>query len=418
MVNFSSFTAAVAAASFLSAVVAHPGEHHEHAQVKREVEIRDNLASKAARSLGKCAGTVKARALEQRAIARRAATAERLRAARGIAAPNRPYIHRRDLATLEEFETVNHNMTGLVSSSDPSTLFSANTSCILTPEVTIGPYYVLGELVRQNVTEGQPGVPVHLEMQFIDTNTCEPVPSLLIDIWAANSTGVYSGIDTSEGQGGLNSTYMRGLQSTGTDGVAEFDTIFPSHYEGRAIHQHVVVHTNTTLLSNGSYAGGTVAHIGQLFFDESLRSAVEATYPYNTNTQSVTSNDDDMWAPGQADNDYDPFPEFVYLSEDITDGLLMWISIGIDATANRSANVSYAAYLAADGGHDNPNASQFGGGGAGGNGTFNGTMPNGTVPSGGVPSSAAVPQASSAAAAKRSAYTLRKLFSGAARRVF
>lgn len=91
MVNFSSFTAAVAAASFLSAVVAHPGEHHEHAQVKREVEIRDNLASKAARSLGKCAGTVKARALEQRAIARRAATAERLRAARGIAAPNRKH---------------------------------------------------------------------------------------------------------------------------------------------------------------------------------------------------------------------------------------------------------------------------------------------------------------------------------------
>jgi len=57
------------------------------------------------------------------------------------------------------------------------------------------------------------------------------------------------------------------------------------------------VHTNTTLLLNGSYAGGTVAHIGQLFFDESLQSAVEATYPYNTNTQLVTSNDDDMWAP-------------------------------------------------------------------------------------------------------------------------
>jgi len=94
-----------------------------------------------------------------------------------------PYIHRRNLAALEEFETVNHNMAGSISSSDPSVLFSANTSCILFPEVTIGPYYVLGELVRQNVTEGQP---VHLEMQFIDINTCEPVPSLLIDIWAVS----------------------------------------------------------------------------------------------------------------------------------------------------------------------------------------------------------------------------------------
>lgn len=97
-------------------------------------------------------------------------------------------------------------MTGSIRSSDLSVLFSTNTSCILTPEVTIGPYYVLSELVRQNITEGQPGVPVHLEMQFIDINTCEPVPSLFIDIWAANSTGRYSGIDTSMGQGGLNST--------------------------------------------------------------------------------------------------------------------------------------------------------------------------------------------------------------------
>ena len=111
---------------------------------------------------------------------------------------------------------------------------------------------------------------------------------------------------------------MRGLQPASSDGVAKFDTIFLSHYKGRAIHQHIVMHTNTTLLSDDSYAGGTVNHIGQLFFDESPRSAVEATYPYNTNTQSVISNDDDMWAPDQTDNDYDPLPEPVHLSESIT----------------------------------------------------------------------------------------------------
>ena len=38
------------------------------------------------------------------------------------------------------------------------------------------------------------------------------------------------------GQGGLNSTCMRGLQPTSSNSVAEFDTIFPGHYEGRAIH--------------------------------------------------------------------------------------------------------------------------------------------------------------------------------------
>ncbi|KAF2759166.1 aromatic compound dioxygenase, partial [Pseudovirgaria hyperparasitica] len=332
---------------------AHPGEVHDHAQVKREIQVRDHLASKAARSLGNCAGTIKARALEQRAITRRAATAERLRKARGITMS--PYLHRRDLAALQKFETVNHNYTGTVNPHDPSAIFSANTSCVLTPENTIGPYYVIGELLRENVAEDQAGVPMHLEMQFIDTNTCEPVPRLLIDIWSCNATGTYSGIDVASGQAGLNTTFLRGLQQSDSDGVVQFDTIFPGHYDGRAIHEHVVVHTNAQTLRNGSWIGGTYAHIGQLFFDESLRSAVEATYPYNTNTQAIVSNDDDMWAPTQADNNYDPFPEFVYLSDDITDGLLAWISIGIDTTANHTADASYAAYYDATGGHNNAN---------------------------------------------------------------
>jgi hypothetical protein len=41
------------------------------------------------------------------------------------------------------------------------------------------------------------------------------------------------------GQGGLNSTYMRGLQPTSNDDVAEFDTIFLGHYEERATNQHL-----------------------------------------------------------------------------------------------------------------------------------------------------------------------------------
>lgn len=53
-----------------------------------------------------------------------------------------PQKYRRDLATLEEFETVNHNMTGVYDYSintPESVIFGANTSCILAPEVTDGP---------------------------------------------------------------------------------------------------------------------------------------------------------------------------------------------------------------------------------------------------------------------------------------
>lgn len=161
------------------------------------------------------------------------------------------FLHRRNLTNLEQFETANHNMTGSVTDYSIDSLFGAEAKCALTPEDTIGPYYVTGEYFRSNVTEGQAGVPLHLEMQFVDINTCEPVPNILADIWAANATGVYSGV-SSTGEGGLNTTFLRGVQLSDQEGVAYFDTLFPGHYSGRATHQHVVAHQDVTVLTNGS----------------------------------------------------------------------------------------------------------------------------------------------------------------------
>jgi hypothetical protein len=97
---------------------------------------------------------------------------------------------------------------------------------------------------------------------------------------------------------GWNSTYLRDIQPTDKDGVVFFDTIFPGHYSGRATHTHLLIRSNATLLPNGTLLvnSGSITHNGQLFFHEELRSAVEATYPYKTDTIAVTSNADDQWA--------------------------------------------------------------------------------------------------------------------------
>ena len=50
------------------------------------------------------------------------------------------------------------NNTGYTVNTAEDDIFSANTSCVLTPEEVVGPYYVSGELVRSNVTEDQVGV--------------------------------------------------------------------------------------------------------------------------------------------------------------------------------------------------------------------------------------------------------------------
>ncbi|OGE51037.1 hypothetical protein PENARI_c015G00385 [Penicillium arizonense] len=372
---------AVAAACLAAPAIAHPGEKHDPHHVKREVHARDAMAAHAKRSLGACESTLHARELNKRSIARRSHTVQNLRKKRGITAT--PQKWRRNLAALEKWEAIDHNRTGILDYSPAtpeSMVFAANTSCILSPTVTDGPYYVWGEVVRQNVKEDlySDGVDVFLEVQYIDINTCRPVQGALVDIWQANATGVYSGISESGNYAadGWDSTYLRGIQQTDRDGVATFESIFPGHYEGRATHTHLLTHLNATLLPNKTLEVGTgsVAHIGQLFWNEVLRSAVEDTYPYNTNTQSITTNAEDMWSIEQADSAYDPFPEYIYLGDDLDDGLFAWIQIGINATDDYTDNSYYsiAAYHDANGGHENSDSSF--GGGSGGGGAPSGSM--------------------------------------------
>ncbi|KAL1847835.1 hypothetical protein VTK73DRAFT_10256 [Phialemonium thermophilum] len=367
---------------------AHPGESHSPGVLRREIVARDHAADRASRSLGQCAGSAAARALRERAVRRRAKKVQELREKRNIQAPAHKW--RRDLAALEAWEQVPHNRTGSASYdmfTALETVFDANASCILAPEVTDGPYYVVGEYLRSNVKEPRycDGVDLFLEVQYVDVATCAPVPAVAVDIWNCNATGVYSGISTAGNYaaGGYNSTYLRGVQLTDHDGVVQFETIFPGHYQGRATHTHLLAHLNATVAPNGTVAvaRAPVTHIGQLFYPEDLRAAVERVYPYTTNTQPVTSNDDDMWSIVQASSSYDPFPQFVYLGDDVRDGLFAWIQIGVNTSADYSSDDYYAvaAYLDADGGHANADA--FPGGGGGGVGGGNGTGPSGPGPS-------------------------------------
>lgn len=113
-----------------------------------------------------------------------------------------------------------------------------NGSCVLVPETTEGPYYVAGEYIRKNLTESQAGIPLTIEMQVIDTNTCEPVPQVYLDFWHCNATGVYSGVEASGNGNGvsdtsnLNATFLRGIAETDPEGVATFESIVPGHYTG------------------------------------------------------------------------------------------------------------------------------------------------------------------------------------------
>lgn len=105
---------------------------------------------------------------------------------------------------------------------------------------------------------------------------------------------------------------------------------------------------------------------------------MQATAPYNTNTEAVTANADDTILAEEA-ADMDPFVEYVQLSDGIADGVMAWISIGIDPSA--SHEITSAATIYKDGGVANAD----GGMGMGGPGGADGTMPSGGTPPDGAP---------------------------------
>jgi protocatechuate 3,4-dioxygenase beta subunit len=245
------------------------------------------------------------------------------------------------------------------------------------------------------VRESQEGVDLVLDTQVIDVDTCEPVPNVHIEIWHCNSTGVYSGIvasgngDSSDASN-INATFLRGVQETDSDGVAQFETLFPGHYTGRATHIHVMVHVNGTVLSNGTWSGAVAAHVGQMFFDQDLIFQVEAVTPYSTNTQTLTTNADDSIMSSESENNVDPVMEYTLLGDSVEDGLFAWLAFGMNTTY--ADYITPAATLYASGGVEN---SKGAGGGPGGNNT--GPGGNSTASGGASFSGCAMPATSTAA---------------------
>jgi len=162
--------------------------------------------------------------------------------------------------------------------SGPAGVSTGAVTCVLTPEMTEGPYYVPNEKVRRNITEGKPGVALELRLTVVNASTCKPIRNAVVDIWHADAGGVYSGAIA--GNAGTN--FLRGVQRTDKNGLALFKTIYPGWYQGRATHIHVKV-----------YLSGNVVHTGQFFFNESVSNAVYKRTPYSSHGLADTPNASD-----------------------------------------------------------------------------------------------------------------------------
>ena len=160
--------------------------------------------------------------------------------------------------------------------------------CVLSPEVTEGPYYIANHLTPRSITDHQPGLPLALYIRVVDASSCKPIEHADVEIWHADAAGVYSGYSANvppSGQPGGRAApnnrkrFLRGHQRSDSDGRVLFDTIYPGWYSGRTPHIHIKVHV-----------GGSVVHTGQLFFSDRTSDAVYGTPHYRTRGRPDTTN--------------------------------------------------------------------------------------------------------------------------------
>lgn len=152
-----------------------------------------------------------------------------------------------------------------------TTASTAIPMCVVRPELTEGPYFVDEMLnrsdIREDTSDGSIVQGALLNLAFnvtqIGESGCIPLANAQVDIWHCDADGVYSDVQNAVGK-----TFLRGYQVTDANGLAQFVTIYPGWYPGRAVHIHFKIR-----IENYEFTS-------QLFFDDAFTDQVYLQEPY------------------------------------------------------------------------------------------------------------------------------------------
>jgi len=229
----------------------------------------------------------------------------------------------------------------------PAGLMPGADVCVITPEVTEGPYYFDPALERADITEGRPGVTTTIRLQVVDA-ACAPMANARVDIWHCDATGLYSGYAGQGNDGSADTTgetFMRGTLLTDASGIAAFQTVYPGWYRGRTTHVHFKVFLDETNILTG-----------QIFFPDALSEFIYLNIaPYSergAERDTLNSNDNIAAQATRA--------SFAYVKE-LADEYLVAMIIGVDPAAS-----SMGTSMPGGGGNRPPAGGPPPGGGMGG----------------------------------------------------
>lgn len=308
-------------------------------------------------------------ALSHKEITRRAGLSKRCEASAAVMNMKRWENNTRSIASRSTTSVV-------INTEAPYYDVLQNDTCILVPDTTAGTFiWPSSQTLRQDMSEGQPGIPLYLDIGVLDITTCEPLENALVDLWHSNATGQYSSFEGYESDTAViealnrhnltkespelgstlptgNSTFLRGMWPTDDNGVMEMKTIFPGFYAGRTIHIHVQVHTNWFVRHNGTIVSQNSVSVGEVFFAEEITQQIMSLPPYNARDFDRITNSagmlpvvdtrgrreaniltDGIFANASASvAGWDPVMKVVPLDdEDITQGMVAYMTLGVDS---------------------------------------------------------------------------------------
>jgi protocatechuate 3,4-dioxygenase beta subunit len=181
-------------------------------------------------------------------------------------------------------------------SSGAARVAAAPQTCVMRPAQTEGPFFVDGELqradIRADTRDGsvKAGVPLRLRFQVSQAGSaaCIPLAGVQVHVWHSDAAGNYS--DPGERRASAASQqFLRGFQLTDATGGAEFLTIYPGWYQGRAPHIHFKLR-----MAAASAKARTREFTSQLYFDDTLSDRVYAAAPYARRGRQAVRNADDF----------------------------------------------------------------------------------------------------------------------------
>lgn len=166
---------------------------------------------------------------------------------------------------------------------DPTTTTG---DCDLSPSETAGPFPIKtpAQLVQENIIGNRTGVALLITLTIQDqSDDCNPLSGVLVDLWHCDAEGNYSQYGETQMQQTdyTNEDFLRGRQTTDSNGQVSFISIFPGWYMGRAPHIHVEI-----LDSNENSI-----RVTQIAFPKDTCDTVYATTGYNGEADTLNASD-------------------------------------------------------------------------------------------------------------------------------